>query len=158
MTLIISYANYKYFVTFIYYYSRFTWIYFIRSKEEVVFVFTFFQAYIQNQFSVNIKTLHPYNRGEFVFTFFQAHIQNQFSTNIKTLHPYNRGEYMPHLFQEFLQTNCIISQLFCPPPPSKMKWLKERTITFLMLFAPSYQNHMCPLGSGMKLSPLLSIS
>ena len=32
---IISHANYKYFMTFIDDYTRFTWVYFLRSKDEV---------------------------------------------------------------------------------------------------------------------------
>ena len=34
MTPVISHAHYKYFVTFIDDYSRFTWVYFLRSKAE----------------------------------------------------------------------------------------------------------------------------
>lgn len=46
-TPIISHANYKYFVTFIDDYSRFTWVYFLRSKSEVFSVFKSFFAYIE---------------------------------------------------------------------------------------------------------------
>jgi len=46
-TPIISHAHYKYFVTFIDDYSRFTWVYFLRSKSEVFYVFKSFFAYIE---------------------------------------------------------------------------------------------------------------
>lgn len=46
MASVISHANYKYFVTFIDDYSRFTWIYFLRSKDEVFSAFTYFHAYV----------------------------------------------------------------------------------------------------------------
>ncbi|RDX73258.1 hypothetical protein CR513_47160, partial [Mucuna pruriens] len=55
VTLIISHANCKYFVTFIDNYSRFTWVYFLHSKDEVFSTFKFFYAYVQTQFSSKIK-------------------------------------------------------------------------------------------------------
>jgi hypothetical protein len=42
-----SHAHYKYFVTFIDDYSRFTWVYFLRSKSKVFYVFKSFFAYIE---------------------------------------------------------------------------------------------------------------
>jgi transposase InsO family protein len=81
MSPVTSHANYKYFVTFIDDYSRFTWIYFLHSKDKV--------------FSV--------------FKIFHAHIQTQFSAQIKILRSDNGGEYMSHLFQDFLQHYGIIS-------------------------------------------------
>lgn len=110
MSPVTSHANYKYFVTFIDDYSRFTWNYFLHSKDEV--------------FSV--------------FKFFYAHVQTQFSANIKILRSDNGGEYMSHLFQEFLQTNGIILKDLVLQPHNKMGWLKERTVIFLMLFEPFY--------------------
>ena len=58
MSPVISHANYKYFVTFIDDYSRFTWVYFLRSKDEVFSTFKFFHAYVQTQFSSKIKILN----------------------------------------------------------------------------------------------------
>lgn len=91
MAPVISHANFKYFVTFIDDYSRFTWIYFLHSKDEVFSVF---------------KNFH-------------AHIKTQFSANIKILRCDNGGEYMSHSFQEFLQNNGIISQRSCPSTPQQ---------------------------------------
>jgi transposase InsO family protein len=91
MAPVTFHANYKYFVTFIDDYSRFTWIYFLHSKDEV--------------FSV--------------FKIFHAHIQNQFSAQIKILRSDNGGEYMSHLFQDFLQHHGIISQRSRPSTPQQ---------------------------------------
>lgn len=44
MASIISHANYKYFITFIDNYNRFTWIYFLCSKRE------FFKNFYMNIF------------------------------------------------------------------------------------------------------------
>lgn len=91
MSPVVSHANYKYFVTFIDDYSRFTWIYFLRSKADVFSVFKIFHAYVQTQFNVKIKIL----RSD------------------------NGGEYMSHPLQEFLQSNGIISQRSCPSTPQQ---------------------------------------
>jgi hypothetical protein len=88
---VISHAHYKYFITFIDDYSRFTWVYFLRSKAEAFSAFKFFHAYVQTQFSSKIKIL----RSD------------------------NGGEYTSALFKEFLQTNGIISQRSCPSTPQQ---------------------------------------
>ena len=91
MSPVVSHANYKYFVTFIDDYSRFTWIYFLLSKAEVLSTFKVFHAYVQTQFRANIKIL----RSD------------------------NGGEYTSHLFQEFLQKIGIIFQRSCPSTPQQ---------------------------------------
>ena len=52
-----SHEKFKYYVTFIDDHSRFTWVYFLCSKYEVFHTFTKFLVYVENQFSMNIKTL-----------------------------------------------------------------------------------------------------
>ena len=47
ISLVISHARYKYFVTFIDDFSRYTWVYFLRSKSEVLSVFQTFVAYVE---------------------------------------------------------------------------------------------------------------
>lgn len=91
-TPVISHAHYKYFVIFIDDYIRFTWVYFLCSKDEVFSVFKFFHAYVQTQVSSQIKIL----RSD------------------------NGREYTSHLFQDFLQTNGILSQRFCPSTLQQM--------------------------------------
>jgi transposase InsO family protein len=91
LTPIISHAHYKYFVIFIDDYSRFTWVYFLRFKFEVFFVFKSFFAYIETQFSTGIKVLRS-NSG---------------------------GEYMSHEFHDFLQQKGIVSHRSCPYTPQQ---------------------------------------
>ncbi|CAH9103854.1 unnamed protein product, partial [Cuscuta europaea] len=83
---IISHARYKYFVTFIDDFSRYTWVYFLRSKSEVLSVFQTFVAYVETQFS----------------------------TGIKILRSDSGGEYMSHEFHDFLNHKGIVSQRSCP--------------------------------------------
>jgi len=82
MSLIVSHARYKYFVTFIDDYSRFTWIYFLRSNSEVFSMFKKFLTYVETQFQASVKKFRS-NSG---------------------------GEYMSHAFQEYLQQKGILSQ------------------------------------------------
>jgi len=88
---VISHAQYKYFVTFIDDYNRFTWIYFLRSKSEVFQVFQTFIAYVETQFTSVIKVLRS-DSG---------------------------GEYMSNEFQAFLTQKGILSQRSCPYTPQQ---------------------------------------
>jgi hypothetical protein len=64
MSPIISHAQYRYFVTFIDDYSRFTWVYFLRSKADVFSTFQTFVTYVETQFSTCIKILRAPIMGE----------------------------------------------------------------------------------------------
>ncbi|RVW35199.1 Retrovirus-related Pol polyprotein from transposon RE2 [Vitis vinifera] len=72
-----SYEKFKYYVTFIDDHSRFTWVYFLRSKSEVFRTFTEFLAYVDNQFSTSIKTLCTDSGGEYLSTEFQAFLASK---------------------------------------------------------------------------------
>jgi len=91
VSLVICHAQYKYFVTFIDDFSRFTWIYFFQSKTDV---FSTFQAFI-------------------VF------VKNQFFAHIKILRSDSGGEYMSKEFQEYLKNKEILSQRSCPYTPQQ---------------------------------------
>jgi hypothetical protein len=78
-------------VTFIDDYSRFTWVYFLRSKVDV---FSIFQTFV-------------------------AYVETQFSTCVKILRSDSGGEYMSHAFQSFLQQKGILSQRSCPCTPQQ---------------------------------------
>jgi hypothetical protein len=62
----ISYARYKYFVTFIDDFSRYTSVYFLQSKSEVLSVFQTFVAYVKTQFSTSTKILGFDSGGEYM--------------------------------------------------------------------------------------------
>lgn len=83
---VISYARYKYFVTFIDDFSWYSWVYFLRSKSED---FSIFQTFV-------------------------AYIETQFSTSIKILRSDSGGEYMSLEFYDFLRHKGIVSQRSCP--------------------------------------------
>ncbi|KAL6347272.1 hypothetical protein AAG906_013708 [Vitis piasezkii] len=74
---IVSHAHYKYFVTFIDDFSRFTWVYFLRAKDEVFVVFKRFLALIETQFSTSIKVLHSDSGREYMSNEFQDFLQSK---------------------------------------------------------------------------------
>ena len=91
IALVISHEHYRYFVTFIDDFTRFTWVYFLRSKSEVFSVFKVFLTLVETQFFAKIKILQS-DSG---------------------------GEYMSNEFQFFLQSHGIISQRSCPFTPQQ---------------------------------------
>lgn len=54
---VVSVNGMKYFVTFIDCYSRMTWVYLMRHKDEVFHCFQNFHAYVKNQFQVQVQVL-----------------------------------------------------------------------------------------------------
>jgi hypothetical protein len=60
-----SMSGYVYYVSFIDDYSRKTWLYFLKSKDEVFNKFKEFKALIENLSERKIKILRSYNGGEY---------------------------------------------------------------------------------------------
>jgi len=60
--IIESFDGYKYFVSFVDDFSRVTWVYLLKSKSEVVYVFQNFHMLVITQFSTKIKILR-YDNG-----------------------------------------------------------------------------------------------
>ena len=109
-TPITSVNGFRYYVIFVDHFTRFTWLYPLKSKFEV--------------FSK--------------FLLFKALIETQFSTKIKTFKSGGGGEYTSTAFKSFLFQHGIIHQIFCPYTPQqndlverKHRHLIETTITLL---------------------------
>ena len=60
-----SLSGYVYYVPFIDDYSRKTWVYFLKSKDEVLGKFKEFKALVENIFEIKIKILRSDNGGEY---------------------------------------------------------------------------------------------
>ena len=60
-----SWGNLMYYVIFIDDYSRKTWIYFLKAKDEVFNEFQELKALVENLFGRKIKILRPDNGGEY---------------------------------------------------------------------------------------------
>lgn len=70
---IISRNGYRYYVTFVDHYSRFTWLYLLKTKGEVETVFKHFKSLVENQFNARIKSFQSDWGGEYrgLASFFQ---------------------------------------------------------------------------------------
>jgi Integrase core domain/GAG-pre-integrase domain len=88
---IASYNEFKYFVTFIDDFSRATWLFLLKIKDEV---FDYFQEFL--------------NR-----------IENQFNTTIKIFRSDNRTEFKNNKFNELVKLKGIIHQTTCVNTPEK---------------------------------------
>jgi hypothetical protein len=69
--LVPSLEKYVYYVSFIYDFSRNTWIYFLMKKFEVFDSFKEFKALVENQTEKRIKVLRTDNGGEFCINEFE---------------------------------------------------------------------------------------
>ena len=99
---IVSINGMKYFVTFIDCYSRMTWVYLMRHKDEVFQCFKNFYAYVKNHFNVQVQVIRTDNGTEYV----------------------NKG------FGGFLSEQGIFHQTSCPdtPPQNGVAERKNRHI------------------------------
>ena len=61
-----SFGNYLYFVTFIDDFSRYTWLYFLKHKDEVLPMFKNFKRLVKKEFAAYITCLRSDNGGEYV--------------------------------------------------------------------------------------------
>ena len=84
-----SLSGYVYYVSFIDEFSRKTWIYFMKNKDEVFSKFREFKALIENHTKNKIKTFRSDNGGEFT--------SNEFKSYAKTQGL--RGSYPLHIIQ-----------------------------------------------------------
>ncbi|KAK0580290.1 hypothetical protein LWI29_000376 [Acer saccharum] len=59
-----SFDNFCYYVIFVDYFSKYTWLYPLKQKSEVPHVFRQFRALVENFFATNIKTVYSDGSGE----------------------------------------------------------------------------------------------
>ena len=74
---VISISGMKYFVTFIDCYSRMTWIYLMKQKNEVLKCFRDFCSLIGNQYDARVKVLRTDNGTEYVNNEFESYLSAQ---------------------------------------------------------------------------------
>lgn len=86
-----SFDGYKYFVIFVDDFSQVTWLYLLKSKNEVMEVF---------------KDFHNL-------------VKNHFSSQIQTLRSDNGTEYMSHIMKQYLSTHSIMHQTSCVGTPQQ---------------------------------------
>ena len=75
----VSLRGYEYYVTFIDYHSKKTWIYFLKSKksEEVLQRFQEFKALVENKIGRKIQALRSNNGGEYTSKEFDGYCRHE---------------------------------------------------------------------------------
>ena len=69
-----SYSGYRFFLTIVDDFTRFTWLFLMKTKTETQAILTNFLAYVHTHFNTNIQTLRSDNGQEFNMpTFYQEH-------------------------------------------------------------------------------------
>ncbi|CAA7017944.1 unnamed protein product [Microthlaspi erraticum] len=63
---ILSFDNFKYYLVLVDHYTRYTWIYPLKTKSQVKEIFLPFKALVENHFHTKIGTLYSDNGGEFI--------------------------------------------------------------------------------------------
>lgn len=63
---IVSIDNFKYYVIFVDHYTRYTWLYPLKTKSQVRETFIPFKELVENRFNTRIGTLYSDNGGEFI--------------------------------------------------------------------------------------------
>ena len=84
----ISLSGYVYYVSFIDYFSRKIWIYFLKEKSEVFSKFKKFKALVENQTDRKIKILRSDNSGEVTSEQFKE-LYRESGINRELRTPYN---------------------------------------------------------------------
>jgi hypothetical protein len=69
--------GYRYFITFIYYFFRVTWVYLIKNKSEVLGCFKDFHRAIQTQYGAVVKVLKSDNGIEYTNRMFGKYLSAQ---------------------------------------------------------------------------------
>jgi transposase InsO family protein len=95
----------KYFITFIDCFSRMTWFYVMKHKDEVLNCFQKFHELVNNKFNTQVKMIITDNGTEYVNKDFNA----------------------------FVSRNGILSRPLVLIHLHKMGWLRERIVTFWRL-------------------------
>ena len=69
---IVSVNGFRYYILFVDHYSRFSWLYPLKSKSEAFTKFVHFNAMVTNQFSLKIKSFRSDGGGEFTSNEFKS--------------------------------------------------------------------------------------
>lgn len=64
--LVISYDGYKYYVIFVDHFTCYIWLYNLKQKSDVHYIFILFKAFVEKHFKFSIFTLYKDNREEYI--------------------------------------------------------------------------------------------
>ena len=116
----------RFYVSFVDHFTRFTWLFPIKHKSQVLATFQHFTATMENILNTRIKVLRI-DCG---------------------------GEYTNSAFESFCSTHGILHQFHVHIHLNRTVWQKENIATSLRLLLPSSLSHLYPYNTGPMLSAL----
>ena len=115
----------KYFIPFIDYYSRYMYLYLLRSKDEALDAFKVFKAEVENQCGKHIKIVRLDRSGEYY---------GKYTENGQAL----------GAFAKFLQENGIVAQYTMPGSPDQNGVVERRNRTLMDMVRSMRSNTKLP--------------
>ena len=108
-TPFISKGGNQYYVLFIDNYTRFTWLYFIHHRSQLLSLYRSFIAMVRIQFSASIKTFRSDSGGEYTSQAFRAFLSSEGTLpqlSCPGAHPQNEAAERKHC--HILETACAL--------------------------------------------------
>ena len=115
----------KYFITFIDDYSRYMYLYLLRSKDEALYAFKVFKDEVENQCGKHIKIVRLDRGGEYYGK-------------------YTENGQAPGAFAKFLQENGIVAQYTMPGSPDHNDVAEIRNRTLMDMVRSMRSNTKLP--------------
>ena len=115
----------KYFITFIDDYSRYMYLYLLRSKDEALDAFKVFKAEVKNQCGKHIKIMRLDRGGEYYGK-------------------YTENGQAPGAFVKFLQENGIVAHYTMPGSPNQNGVAERRNRTLMDMVSSMRSNTKLP--------------
>ena len=67
----------NYFLTFIDEATKFTWVHFLKTNDEVFTKYKEWEVFVEKQFDRNVKIIHSDNGGEYISNVFENHLKTE---------------------------------------------------------------------------------
>ena len=75
----------NYFLTFNDEATKYTWVYFLKTKDEVFTKFKEWEVFVEKQFDRNLKIIRSDNGGEYISNVFENNLKSEHSVQLEKL-------------------------------------------------------------------------
>lgn len=100
-----SISGCKYYLLQVDDFSRFSWLYLLQRKSEVLQMFVHFKNHMKNMFSTNIKIIHTGGGGEFNYSLFKSFLaQHEIIQQVTCLHTLSQNGVAERKHRHIIET------------------------------------------------------